>query len=218
VAGADAPPLAPGDFLILCNPHNPTGRLLTPAEVLAIVDATPATVLVDEAFINLTDPGEEGSVIPYIRTRPNLVVIRSLTKFYAMPGLRVGYAVAPPGLVGRLDAVRDPWSVSDVAQAAALAALADWAYAQRIRDWVRAERPFLAEHLSRLPGYSVARPSANFILVRASEPAHIIQEKLGPQGILVRDCRSFAGLSEYDMRLAVRTRADNLRLLTALDS
>lgn len=202
---------------MLCNPHNPTGRLLTPPELLAISDATPATVLVDEAFIDLTDAGEAGSVISHVQRRPNLVVIRSLTKFYAMPGLRVGYAIARPDLVSRLDAVRDPWSVSTAAQAAALAALSDRDYAQRTRDWLCTERPFLAGALGRLPGYAVATPpSANFILVRAPEPAHAIQEQLGPQGILIRDCRSFQGLTEYHMRIAVRTRADNLRLLKAL--
>jgi threonine-phosphate decarboxylase len=205
-----------GDFLMLCNPHNPTGALLSCDQVLAKADATAATVVVDEAFIDLTDAGEAGSVIPHVLRRPNLVVIRSLTKFYAMPGLRVGYAVGRPELVAALDAVRDPWSVSGVAQAGALAALADNEYAQRTRAWVRDERAFLAGALARLPGYSVAPPSANFILVRGPEPAWAIQERLGPQGILIRDCRSFQGLSEYHMRVAVRSRPENLRLLEAL--
>ncbi|HYF79485.1 MAG TPA: threonine-phosphate decarboxylase CobD [Symbiobacteriaceae bacterium] len=208
--------LQPGDFLILCNPHNPTGLLLTPDQVLAIADATAATVIVDEAFIDLTDAGEQGSVIPHVPQRANLVVIRSLTKFYALPGLRIGYAVGRPELVADLDRVRDPWSVSALAQAAALAALADHAYADRTREWVRAERTFLAGELARLPGYSIAPPSANFILLRAPEPAWAIQERLGPQGILIRDCRSFQGLSEYHVRVAVRSRPENLRLLEAL--
>jgi threonine-phosphate decarboxylase len=215
---AQAPALSPADLLILCNPHNPTGRLLSPGQVLALADATPATVLVDEAFIDLTDAGEEVSVIPWVLGRPNLVVIRSLTKFYAMPGLRAGYAVARPERVARLDAVRDPWSVSEAAQAAALKALADVGYARRTREWVREERPFLAAGLASLPGYTVLPPSANFVLVWTPEPAWAIQERLGPRGILVRDCRTFPGLTEHHMRLAVRTRPENLRLLEALSS
>lgn len=210
------PSLNAGDFVVLCNPHNPTGRLLQPDEVLAIARSTPATVLVDEAFIDLTDPGEAGSVVPGVLTERDLIVVRSLTKFYAMPGLRVGYAVARPERVAALDAVRDPWSVSPVAQAAGLAALADQEYARCTREWVRAERPFLAGALAALPGYTVAPPSANFILVTAPEPAWSIQERLGPKAILVRDCRSFTGLSEFHMRLAVRSRPENLRLLEAL--
>lgn len=219
VIPANPPPtLTHQDLLFLCNPHNPTGLLLTPAQVLSITDATPATVIVDEAFIDLTDPGEAGSVIPFVLDRPNLVVLRSLTKFYALPGLRVGYAVARPALIAALDAVRDPWSVTAPAQAATLAALADAAYAERTRQWVATERPFLAAQLSRLPGYQLeAPPSANFILLRAPRPVHALQRELARASILVRDCRSFDGLTEYHMRVAVRTRPENLRLLAALE-
>ncbi|MFZ5814749.1 MAG: threonine-phosphate decarboxylase CobD [Bacillota bacterium] len=212
------PGLRQGDWLILCNPHNPTGGIYDPGQVLALAEQTPATLLVDEAFIDLTEPGEAGSVIPAVLRRPNLVVARSLTKFYALPGLRIGYAVAPPAMVAALDGARDPWSVSSLAQAAALAALADEAFAARTREWVRAERPFLAAALAGLPGYTVCPPAANFVLVRAPQPAHAVQERLGPQGILIRDCRSFEGLTPFHMRLAVRTREENLRLLEALRS
>jgi len=214
----DAPPPAAADFIIICNPHNPTGRLDTPARIHALTVATNATVIVDEAFIDLTDPGEQGSVIRHTQLLPNLVVIRSLTKFYAMPGLRVGYAAAPPALIAALDEVRDPWSVSPASRAGALAALTDPAYAARVREWIATERPFLANALAEIQGYDVTPPSANFILVTAPEPAWAIQERLGPRGILVRDCRSFSGLTECHMRLAVRSRADNLRLVEALQT
>lgn len=210
------PPLSAGDSLILCNPHNPTGRLWTPAQVLELAAATPATLVVDEAFMDLTLPGEAGSVIPHVAEVPNLVVVRSLTKFYAMPGLRVGYAIASPKRVAALDAVRDPWSVSTAAQQAAQAALADQEYARRTRAWVTTEPAFLAAELAKLPGFLVAPPAANFILVRAPEPAWVLQERLGPRGVLIRDCRSFTGLTEYHMRLAVRARPQNLRLLAEL--
>lgn len=208
--------LGPGDWWVVCNPHNPTGHLYTPSALLAMAEQTPATLLVDEAFVDLTTAGEAGSAIAAVAHRPNLVVVRSLTKFYALPGLRVGYAVAPPDLVARLDAARDPWSVSQVAQAAALAALEDEDYFTRTRTWVEAERVYLAGELAKLPGCTVYPPSANFVLVCAPLPAHEIQERLGPQGILVRDCRSFTGLSAHHMRLAVRSRGENQRLIEAL--
>ncbi|MFZ5826344.1 MAG: threonine-phosphate decarboxylase CobD [Bacillota bacterium] len=209
--------LRAGDWWVLCNPHNPTGHLLRPGRILALAGETPATLLVDEAFIDLTEAGEEGSVIPQVLHRRNLVVLRSLTKFYALPGLRVGYAAAPSHLAARLDGARDPWSVSAVAQAAALAALADSDYAARTRAWIAAERPFLARAVAALPGWSLCEPpSANFLLARAPVPAHRLQERLGPLGILIRDCRSFEGLTPHHVRLAVRTRAENLRLLAAL--
>lgn len=210
------PGVGRGDWWIVCNPHNPTGHLFTPAGLLRMAERTRATLLVDEAFVDLTDAGEAGSVIPWVAERRNLVVVRSLTKFYALPGLRVGYAVAPPWMVAALDAARDPWSVSGPAQAAALEALHDREYAARTRRWVREERAYLAGELASLPGFVVYPPSANFVLVRAPLPAHEIQERLGPLGILIRDCRSFAGLSAFHMRLAVRTRAEHERLVAHL--
>lgn len=215
----DPPPqLRRGDWWIICNPHNPTGHLFTPEQLLRAAERTEATLLIDEAFIDLTAAGEAGSVIARVPYRCNLVVVRSLTKFFALPGLRVGYAVAPRWMVAELDAARDPWSVNSLAQAAALAALSDEAYAARTRHWVAVERAYLAEQLASLPGFIVYPPSANFVLVRAPLPAHEIQRRLRPRGVLIRDCRSFAGLTEHHMRLAVRTRPENRRLIALLRS
>lgn len=209
-------------LVVLNNPHNPSGSLLPAHEVLWLADRLAlldAWLVVDEAFVDfLAVPGGH-TLIHEAARASHLVVVRSLTKFYALPGLRVGYAVMTPDVVRLLDAARDPWSVSALAQAAALAALQDQAYAEGTREWIATERPWLAAALAELPGLQVFTPSANYILVDAAatgQTAARLQEQLGPRGILLRDCASFAGLGPTLFRTAVRSRAENKRLIGAL--
>jgi len=203
-------------LVLLCNPHNPSGAWLSPAGIVALTNSTPAYVVVDEAFIDFAPDGEAGSVIRAVPGRGNLIVLRSLTKFYALPGLRVGAVVAPAELIAGWDATRDVWSVSALAQAGALAALADAAHARRVLAWILRERPYLLRALAMVPGLTALPSAANFVLCRSPLPAWQLQERLGPLGILIRDCRSFTGLDAYDFRLSVRRRDENQRLIAAL--
>lgn len=210
--------LAGAGLLFLCNPHNPSGAHLAPEAVLALAERTRAWVVVDEAFVEFTPAGEAASVIRTVPERHNLVVLRSLTKFYALPGLRVGAVAAPAELIRRWDASRDVWSVGALAQAAALAALGDGDHERQTRAWIAAERDNLTRALAALPGVTVLPSAANFLLCRSSVPAWCLQEQLGPRGILIRDCRGYDGLDEYDFRVAVRRGAENERLVGALQA
>ncbi|BDG60898.1 threonine-phosphate decarboxylase CobD [Caldinitratiruptor microaerophilus] len=208
-------------LFFLCNPNNPTGVLLPAGEVLelaGVLAAQDCLLVVDESFVDLTPDPPAASVLAEAPRRPGLVVIRSLTKFYALPGLRLGYAVAAPALAGALRRLQDPWSVGALAQVAGRQALAEEAYAARTRAWVAEEPARLYRELAAIPGLRPLPPAANFILVDGSSTglaAWELQERLGPLGILIRDCRSF-GLPAGYFRVAVRTREDNARLLAAL--
>ena len=217
------------DWLFLCNPHNPTGVLLDREAVLRLaarVSEFGAWVVVDEAFIDLVDD-------PWARTaasaaaaseaalgpRLNLLVIGSLTKLFGLPGLRLGYLVGNPEVIRRVNALRDPWSVGVPAQAAVEPALDDLAYLQAVRHWLPRERAFLFQGLAGLPGLRPCPPAANFVLVEAGGTglsAAELQSRLGPGGIVIRDCANFANLGPHYFRVAVRDRADNQRLLEAL--
>lgn len=206
----------PGAFL--CNPNNPTGRLL-PAG--AILDRLPACglLVVDESLIDFVDDPEGASLVRASARSKGLVVLRSLTKWYAMPGLRVGYAVAHPDLVRLWDRRRDPWSVGAAAQAGALAALspATAAYDRATRAWIGPARQALHDGLRRIPGLAPWPPGANFILVRGPGPAAALRERLlRRHGILIRGPEGFEGLGADCFRVAVRAPAENARLLAAL--
>ncbi len=202
--------------LLLNNPHNPTGCLFTKEDLLPYL-AQFALVVVDEAFMDFLPPGEGQSVIPWVQEYPNLVVLRSLTKFYSLPGLRIGYAVAHPDRLRQWQQWRDPWSVSTLASAAAQAVVQDEAFQHQTWAWLAATRPPFQQSLAELPGLQPYAGAANFLLVQSSSSATEIQLRLLQQHrILIRDCLSFPELGDRHFRVAVRTAAENQRLLAGL--
>ncbi len=207
--------------LWITNPHNPTGQLWSRESLLPLLERF-ALVIVDEAFLPLVPGGEAQSLLPWVGRCPGLVVIRSLTKLAAIPGLRLGYALADPERLARWAAWRDPWPVNGLATAAGVALMADPAWDQRVQGWLAREGPWLAGELAQLPGLVPMASAANFLLVRgerAGQPCSLNGLRLALEQrhrILVRDCRSFAGLGESWLRLAVLDRRSNRRLLGAL--
>lgn len=202
--------------LLLNNPHNPTGKLWRREEILPYLERF-ALVVVDEAFMDFLPPEEEQSLISLVEDYPNLVIIRSLTKFYSMPGLRLGYAIAHPARLQRWQQWRDPWSVNVLAEAAGLAALADREFRQQTWDWLAPTRAKLWQDLSQIPGLHPYPGVANFLLVHSQESVLQLQEKLLRRDrVLIRDCVSFSELGDRYFRVAVRTEAENQRLIDGL--
>ncbi len=204
------------DAVIVTNPHNPSGACAPAAAIGAIIAAATARgmpMLVDEAFI---DYAPDQTALAHAR-QGNVLMLRSLTKFYAMPGLRVGYGIAPAPFARELIARIPSWPVTSLAADAARAALGDGAYARTTRLVNATERAALAASL-RDAGLRVFESAANFVLVSTPLPAPWLAERLAADHrIVVRDCRSFAGLEDGRyVRLAVRTRDENERLVAAL--
>lgn len=207
--------------LWITNPHNPTGQLWSRESLVPLLERF-ALVIVDEAFLPLVPGGEAQSLLPWVGRCPGLVVIRSLTKLAAIPGLRLGYALADPERLARWAAWRDPWPVNGLAAAAGVALMADRAWDRRVQGWLAQEGPWLAAELAQLPGLVPMASAANFLLVRAEragQPCSLNGLRLALEQrhrILVRDCRSFTGLDESWLRLAVLDRRGNRRLLGAM--
>ena len=202
--------------LLLNNPHNPTGKLWRREEILPYLEEF-ALVVLDEAFMDFLSPKEEQSLIPLVQDYPNLVIIRSLTKFYSMPGLRLGYAIAHPARLQRWQQWRDPWSVNVLAEAAGLAALEDREFRQQTWNWLAPTRAKLWQDLEHIPGLYPYLGAANFLLVHSQQSVLQLQEKLLRRDrVLIRDCVSFAELGDRYFRVAVRTEAENQRLVEGL--
>ena len=161
---------------------------------------------------------EKESALSAVVTDGRGIVLRSLTKFYALPGLRLGYAVAAKGIIDRLERLIPPWSVGTLAQAAGVAALADDGYRGRTLRLVNEEREFLFSRLASLPGLRPYPSSANYLLAEFTSglSATTIRERLFPRRILIRDCADFPGLDHRFFRVAVRSREENERLFAAL--
>jgi L-threonine-O-3-phosphate decarboxylase len=202
--------------LLLNNPHNPTGKLFSRDSILPYLEQF-ALVVVDEAFMDFVPPNEEQSLIPVVQEYRNLVVLRSLTKFYSLPGLRLGYAIAHPDCLAKWQLWRDPWPVNTLAAAAAIAALQDTEFQQQTWAWLPPARNQLFQGLAEIPGLQPQVSAANFLLVESQESTlHLQQQLLKHHQILIRDCLSFKELGDRFFRVAVREEADNQRLLTAL--
>ncbi|MFZ5997122.1 MAG: threonine-phosphate decarboxylase CobD [Nitrospirota bacterium] len=198
----------------LCNPNNPTGRLIERKTILGIADAARALqchLVVDEAFIDFV-PGQ--SIIKEVETNPYLIVLRSMTKFYALSGLRLGFGVFPLSLVETVKRHKEPWTVSTLAQRAGIAALDDAAYKKETLKVIREEKKFIERELKRLQ-ITYIPSAANYYLLRI-EHASTIVRLLRQRGILVRDCSNFVGIAGSYIRIAVRSHKENRRLLKEL--
>ncbi len=202
--------------LLLNNPHNPTGMLFEVEAIMPLLEQF-ALVVVDEAFMDFLPPQQQQSLISVVQDYENLVILRSLTKFYSLPGLRLGYCIAHPKRLQRWQQWRDPWSVNSLAEAAAIAVVQDTEFQQKTWNWLKAARTHLYNGLASLPGLQPRMSAANFLLVHSEQSSSQLQEKLLKHSqILIRDCLSFPELGDRFFRVAVRTKAENQRLLEGL--
>jgi threonine-phosphate decarboxylase len=208
------------DAVFLCNPNNPTGQVMNRSalcELAEAVERLQGWLIVDEAFI---DYCQEQSVVSMLREHPRMVVLRSLTKFYAMPGLRIGYALCASKIADRLKDRQPPWSVNSVAQDVSRAVLQDDVYARKSRAFMEKERSRFVRELRSLSGIRVCPSAANFVLIElpAWTSAGVVTDELAAEGLLIRDCSPLPGLTMQMIRVAIRTVKENRRLIAAFSS
>jgi histidinol-phosphate aminotransferase len=202
-------------LVFIANPNNPTGTHLSRRALATFLERIPPPTLVvlDEAYFEYASAEDYPDGIRDFAQFPRLVVLRTFSKAYGLAGLRVGYGVMDPTLAGYLERVRQPYNVSSVAQAAALAALEDREHLEASQRLVKAGLAQLERGLSAL-GLAPVPSQANFILVRTGRDAAGLVGALRARGVLVRDMRG------YDMpdtlRITVGTEAMNARVLDAL--
>ncbi len=199
------------DMAFLCNPNNPTGVLLQREEISEIANAARnkrCYLVVDEAFIDFTP---EESVIHDVRDNPYLIVLRSMTKFHALTGLRIGYAVFHKDLIGRILEFKEPWTVNNLAQQAAVTALDDMDYIEKTYRLITREKKYIEKSIEKC-GISFFPSAANYYLLKVADAGELVG-RLRNKGILVRDCSNFRGLNNSYVRIAVKSRKDNRTLL-----
>jgi threonine-phosphate decarboxylase len=209
-----------GGVVFLCNPNNPTGALV-PAKTLKLLikelQRTETMLILDEAFI---DVAEEHSLTAFAAGNSGLLVLRSMTKFFGLAGLRLGYAVGNRKLIKRIQDFGQPWPVNIFAQAAGKEAIRDEKFRDRSKRMLLREMDFLHRRLCLVRGLKPFRPSANFIMAKIEGPLSSLGLKnlLIKRGMLIRDCSNFHGLNSKYFRVAVRSRKENLRLLMELET
>jgi len=198
--------------VFICNPNNPTGQYLAKQDVEMVLDTCrDALLILDEAYIAFVD-GSWPSID--LISQGNVVIVRSMTKDYALAGLRIGYAVAHEGIINALRRVRPPWNVNAVAQKAGVIALEDTDHLESCKREIRKAKQFLIGELYRI-GFTLIPSSTNFFLVKVTN-AKDFRTALFRHGILVRDCTSF-GLPDY-VRIAARTMPECQKLITTIQA
>ena len=218
MSGDENPELktTPCEMAFLCNPNNPTGRLLRGDDVKRIADAAKkfkCYLIVDEAFIDFC---ADDSVIKDVRDNPYLIVLRSMTGFYALSGLRIGYGIFPQHLIERLKKYKEPWTINNLAQRAAVVALKDKVYRSETFKLIKGEKKFLEKSFRKI-GIEFFDSDVNFYLLKINNANELCQQ-LKRKGILLRDCSIFRGLDSTYLRVAVKSHKENTILIKELTS
>jgi threonine-phosphate decarboxylase len=208
----------------VCNPHSPSGTLYSRDTILDLVEfcrKKDVIISVDENYIEFAKKGQETTMAGYVKKYENLFVIRSVTKFYGMPGIRLGYGMATESLIDALQTVRQPWSINSLAGYATLAAFKDTEFIENTRRTIAKERARFAKMLSEIGDLHVFPSETNFLLVKILNPkftSTALKEQMAEEGLLIRDCNTFVGLDDSYFRVTVRSPEDNLRLVQALSA
>ena len=218
--------LADIDILFLCNPNNPTGKIIAREklnQILRQASQTDTFVVIDEAFIDFLDNHQDITLIRTINSLENILILRSLTKIYGIPGLRLGYALTNKEVVKNIENSRDPWSVNYFAQLACQQIFSETknaeSYLKRTLKTLNQEKEFLYNSLNKLEGIKVYYPNANYIFIKIKDAGLTsmeITDILAKDGMMIRDCNNYTGLNYNYIRIAVKSRKANKILLEKL--
>ena len=209
-------------IMCICNPHSPSGTLYTRKKCwILLTSASKKDIIfsVDENYIEFAEKGEETTLAGMVKEYENLFVIRSVTKFYGMAGIRLGYGIAAPNMVKKLENVRLPWSINSLASCATLAAFNDTDFIENTKKTIAKERAALAKSLSEIEGLHVYPSVTNFLLVKIQNrkiTSTKLKDALTKELMLIRDCCTFMGLDDSYFRVTVRSAKDNQKLIQAI--
>ena len=206
------------DFVVICNPNNPTGILTERDLILRILEKAKETktfVMVDECFLEICQNEEEYTVKPFIEKYENLIILKSFTKLYAIPGVRLGYILAgSEEVIDKVNRAGQAWSVSHIAQCAGVAALSDNDYKERVIATVAEELSYMKKEFFRLP-VILYDGAANYLFFQTPGITDL-DKRLESHGIMIRNCSNYVNLGTDYWRVAVKAHEENEKLMKAL--
>ena len=217
------------DLLILCNPNNPTGQFLKLKkleEILKICEQKNTKLFVDEAFVEFVEDWENESIINSKENKENLFVIRAFTKFFAIPGLRLGYGICfNNNLLKKMLEKKEPWSVNNIADLVGKTVLDDENYIQKTKEWIKDQKKYMYENLNKIEGLRAYKTEVNFILLKIEDnllekglDVKNLRKKMLEKGILIRDASNFIYLNKHYFRLAIKDKLNNEKVIETLTS
>ncbi len=208
-------------LVVICNPNNPTGTINDLKDLTLLAERlknSKGFLLIDEAFIEFTKDYPNNSMVNHLEVHDNVIVIRAITKFFGMPGIRLGYGLCRDlSTVNKIKGKMEPWNINTMAVIAGLTVLQDEEYIVQSRKWMEKESKYLHENLGNLEGTTLIPSAANFILlkIKGCSPWDL-KDALLKKGILIRTPQGFKDLSQEYFRIAIKDRVSNDKLLKAL--
>ena len=211
------------DLLILCNPNNPTSTCIrsnTMREILDVCKESSIYVMVDETYIEFVDDISACSAVSLAKSYNNIIILRGTSKFFASPGLRLGYAITGnEDLLHQIHKYKNPWMINSLAEVAGKLMFQDDDYIQKTRTLIASERKKLYQMFLDSPKYTPFEPTANFMLIRIDDPnldSGILFERCIKEKMMIRDCSTFPFLSDRFIRICFMSEEDNARLAKCL--
>lgn len=208
------------DLVILCNPNNPTSTTLTKKELTILLSELKKQngyLLVDETYVEFVENIEEISAVALTEQFDNLIVLRGVSKFFASPGLRLGYGITgSKALLSFIETHKNPWTINSIAEAAGSFLFQDSSYIQKTREYIRTEREFVCRALSDIEGIKVYPSTCNFVLARIEKEdknADMLFEACIKKNLMIRNCSSFQSLDNRYFRVCFMKHEDNVALL-----
>ncbi|MBI9011084.1 MAG: threonine-phosphate decarboxylase [Clostridiales bacterium] len=206
------------DAVIVCNPNNPTGSLVKRTDLEKLLNYTKEHqiyLIIDEAFIDFTDDEDNNTMKTYLKSYSNLIILKSLTKFFAIPGLRLGYLMTShKELIDSINNSRMPWSINSIASQVGELVLKDDSYIEKTKKWIVKERQWFYESILSIDGIYPYVSQGNYIFFRSDE--YELDKKLAEYSIMIRNCNNYEGLSEGYFRVAIKDRNSNLKLISCI--
>lgn len=208
------------DMVFICNPNNPTGTLTSKEAIINIIKKAKLTntiVAVDESFLDFLKEVENYSVISLIKEYDNLFIIKSMTKLFAIPGMRIGYGICKnKDILSKIESVSVPWNINVLAEKVAIFSLKDKEYIDRTISYIEEEKAYLSKELNKFNDIKVFDPAVNFIMFKLEKEIDLKLE-LMKENIIIRSCSNYEGLSNKYYRVAVRKREENIKLIKVLE-
>ena len=207
------------DMVFICNPNNPTGTLTSKESIINIMKKAKLTntiVAVDESFLDFIKEVENYSVISLIKEYDNLFIIKSMTKLFAIPGIRIGYGISSSeDILNKIEALSVPWNINVLAEKAAIYSLKEKEYIEKTISYIEEEKNYLYNELNSFEDIKVFKPSVNFIMFKLEKEIDLKLE-LMKENIIIRSCSNYEGLNNKYYRVAVRKREENEKLIKVL--
>ena len=207
------------DSLFVCNPNNPNGKVKNLEKVLHLIVENKKLLIVDETFMEFVEHEEKYSLIKYVEKYENIFILKAVTKFFGMPGLRLGYGVTSnKEIIEKIYTYKEPWTINSFADNLSNYIFKDENYIKESKEYYIKERDFLTKELSQIPSIELYETDTNFILLKLKEnKANDIKEKLFIESnILIRDASNFIGLDESYIRIAIKSHSENEILIKEL--